>query len=594
MDLDCSNDLPIAPMNMNIDMPPAEGISIESVALDGTIVVPTVTFADGKSNENEHSEGQERVAKITYGMAYSKLSTTPSIDAAELIELSAGDGAMLYYPSAVEVDVGDVFYLRERNQGENGIIVQIIHKETAKYPQVESKVLWRLLTAVYAEQVQRTHHEPADVIDQFLVARFKVRASIVDGQWRGVEGRIVTRNVDIFVIDPSLLTHNILTSQPTININLGEFKGQPVEFSGEGLDKINLVTGMKGAGKSHITKGIIDESRKRGMSAVIFDINDEYGGLPNAVVFKPGENLKFRMDRVNPQSIIEIIERLAPFAERTGVAARAMIPKLIVERVRIDRCPDVAFLREQASVVFPDGQKWMESMQSSYRQSLDIMERYNLFATEQEAKDENERIKTGKDEGKLSLSSEFARLARAGDAGVLVFSIGSLMPSVQISIVRLVLDALKEICDRQFAECKKNPTHVPVYPTVFFEEAHMYMDPGDINELIPLIRHQGMNLFFITNTPCDLPDSVFRLLDNLIMTRMLNESDINKVASCGLVDKETIVGFASQLPDYYALLLSGKDRVTKGFPLVFKVRDFGLPKSGITRSMWRHLGRPKM
>jgi hypothetical protein len=114
----------------------------------------------------------------------------------------------------------------------------------------------------------------------------------------------------------------------------------------------------------------------------------------------------------------------------------------------------------------------------------------------------------------------------------------------------------------------------------------MYMEPKVINELLPLIRHYGMNVFFITNTPAALPDSVFRLIDNLIMTRILNKKDIEQVKTCGLTDGDTIQGFATTLKKYHALLLSGQSGATSGFPLVFKVRDFGLPPSGVTKSMW--------
>lgn len=98
-----------------------------------------------------------------------------------------------------------------------------------------------------------------------------------------------------------------------------------------------------------------------------------------------------------------------------------------------------------------------------------------------------------------------------------------------------------------------------------------------------------MNVFFITNTPGALPDSVFRLMDNLIMTRMLNKRDIDQVKNCGLTDQETIEGFARDLKEYHALLLSGLHGATRNFPLVFHVRDFDLPASGVTRSMWRAL-----
>ena len=112
------------------------------------------------------------------------------------------------------------------------------------------------------------------------------------------------------------------------------------------------------------------------------------------------------------------------------------------------------------------------------------------------------------------------------------------------------------------------------------------MEPKVINELLPLIRHHGMNVFFITNSPGALPDSVFRLMDNVIMTRMLNKQDIDQVKHCDLTDAETIEGFASNLHKHHALLLSGSEGTTNNFPLVFHVRDFGLPVSGESRSMW--------
>jgi hypothetical protein len=160
----------------------------------------------------------------------------------------------LYYPLVITIDPGDVFYLRERNKGENGIIVQVIKKEIASYTQADNKVLWRLLTTVRAQELHRAHNEPAEVIDLFLAATFKVRAAIVNGTWSSAAGHIVTRNVDIFAIDPAVLTSNVLNNQPPVNVFLGDFKGQPVTFSGQGFDKVNLITGMKGGGKSHLTK----------------------------------------------------------------------------------------------------------------------------------------------------------------------------------------------------------------------------------------------------------------------------------------------------------------------------------------------------
>lgn len=565
------------------DQLPPDSLSLTSPVVTQGFTVPLITFPQG--------DGTQSLTPTAPALATSTLAAGPAISEAELIELSAGTGKLLYYPPALSLEPGDVLYLRERSQPqtENGLIVQVIRKATATYAQVENKVLWRLLTAVRAQELNRSHHEPTEVIDLFLSATFKVQATIVNGTWSPTSGQVVTRNVDIFPIAPAILMSNILRSQPAIDIHLGEFKQQPVTFSGAGLDKVNLITGMKGAGKSHLAKGIIDQSRQKRMSAVVFDINDEYGELPDATVFRPGFNLKFRLDRTEPRTFIDIINRLHPFAERTGFAATAAMSPLFDQRGKAKKLLDIEFLKTQANVVFPGKNNWTTNQQASYVQSLETVEQYHLFATAQEIEQENAVMRRGGSAPATTLSSVFYDLDQRERAGVIVFAIGGQLPIVQRIIVKLVRDVLKDICDRQARLYEKDPHHVPTYPTVFFEEAHMYMDRDDINEMIPVIRHLGMNLFFITNTPGDLPDSVFRLVDNLYMTRLLNEADIKRVAACGLADSETIESFAPEIPKYHALVLSALDGVTKNFPLIFEVRDFGLPKSGVTRSMWRAL-----
>ena len=546
---------------------------------------------------------------------HSSLSQSEAIEFAQLIELADDEGTVLFYPKRVRIEVGDVLFLRERaaeeygeeesgseklddgeKPAENGVVVQIISLGTANYPQAHTKALFRLMVNVRASMLERSHHEPPEVIDEFLLAQFKIRASIVDGKWNPPEGRVVTRNVDIFWLDPVILINEILEKVDGLNINLGDYKEEPVEFFGGGFEKINLITGMKGSGKSHIAKGIIAGSLGSGMSAIVFDIINEYRGLPQSALFVPGQNLRFRLDRMHPRALIDMIDRVAPFAERTSQVARAELPRIIKERAREkEHVPDLPWLRTQASNVIRRRGEPGDAMRGSFISSLAVVESYNLIMTEAQALAEDKFMK-GLRDGKevkppdvVSLSSVLYNVERGHKAGVIIFDIGGLLPFIQHVVVDLIVDTLKEICRRQTDAYKGDKTAVPHYPTIYFEEAHMYMEPKVINELLPLIRHHGMNVFFITNTPGELPDSVFRLMDNVIMTRMLNKRDIDQVKNCGLTDVETIEGFARSMREHHALLLSGIVGAIKNFPLVFHVRDFGLPKSGETRSTWEAL-----
>ncbi len=528
----------------------------------------------------------------------SSLSQSESLECAQLVELVDGEGTILYYPRDLNIEVGDVFFLRERlNEGqiedgqvENGIIVQMISLGIASYPQADTKALFRLMVRVRASILERSHNEPSEVIDEFLLAKFKIRASITNGKWNPPSGKVVTRNVDIFWLDPSILALQIFEEVDGLNINLGDYKEAPVAFFGGGFEKINLITGMKGGGKSHIAKGIISESLGSRMSAIVFDINNEYRGLPNSFAFIPGQDLRFRLDRIKAKTFFEMIDRLAPFAERTSQVARAKLPDIIRARIDDDKTvPDLEFLCSQvANVIMTRGEPGT-NMRASYESTFRVLGSYNLIMTEAQARAEDEFIRGKAESPKVvSLSSVLYNIEH-GNAGIIIFDIGGLSQLVQYVVVDLILDTLKEICHRQTEAYKKGSIKVPNYPTIYFEEAHMYMEPKVIDELLPLIRHHGMNVFFITNTPGALPDSVFRLMDNLVMTRMLNRQDIDQVKNCGLTDSETIEGFASNLREYHALLLSSLGGATNNFPLVFHVRDFGLPKSGETRSMWNAL-----
>ncbi|MEG4289786.1 DUF87 domain-containing protein [Microcoleus sp. C2C3] len=555
----------------------------------------------------------------------SDLSDEVAVKSAQLLELNGNEGSIIFYPKARDFAVGDVLYLRDKLQSvkeltiesetETGLIVQIISKGIAAYPQADSKALFRLLTTAHAREMKRSYNEPREVIDEFLIGEFIVRASLQNGKWKEPEGKVVTRNVDIFAIAPAFLLKNVIKSVEALNLDLGTIGNQehPVKVYAGGFEKVNLITGMKGGGKSHITKGIIHLQRQLGMPSLVFDINGEYGSLPKANRIRPTRDFKFRLDLLPIPSIFKVFEKLSLFnTAATDNAVRANLPGLIEARNLAGHFADLQFLLDQAQEVVGE----QREMLGAYRRGINNLMSYNLFSTSSEAQEEEKALRENRSPSTkvVSLRTVLYRMAHGieneehkqgnkqqdledlkNHSGVIVFDIGGLPPIIQKVVVTLVIDQMKEICRLQYEFFQANKVEIPIYPSVFFEEAHMYMDERYIDELIPLIRHLGMNLFFVTNTPGALPDSVFRLVDNVIMTRMVNQQDINKVISCGLADKKTIEGFARDLPKYHNLFLSTTNGATNNFPLVFLVRDFtapvekggeGLPKSGITRSMW--------
>ena len=179
--------------------------------------------------------------------AKSSLASASAIKEIQLINLSDGDGTLLFYPRRVDdglgtkLEVGDVLFLRERTEkaeDEDGVIIQIISLGTASYPHADTKALFRLMVGVRAATINRSHNEPPETIDELLEAQFKVRASISNGKWGQPEGRVVTRNVDIFHLNPAILAQHIFTkinlarlSQDELNKILSTQPGQENDIS---------------------------------------------------------------------------------------------------------------------------------------------------------------------------------------------------------------------------------------------------------------------------------------------------------------------------------------------------------------------------
>ena len=65
-------------------------------------------------------------------------------------------------------------------------------------------------------------------------------------------------------------------------IKIGRTRGESEDFEiyTEDLDgKLNIVTGKKESGKSHLSKILIKTLVQHGAFVIVFDLNDEYGGI---------------------------------------------------------------------------------------------------------------------------------------------------------------------------------------------------------------------------------------------------------------------------------------------------------------------------
>ena len=125
-------------------------------------------------------------------------------------------------------------------------------------------------------------------------------------RWDQWDGWIPIRDVEVTRVSDQELFANCIDDLGN-PLHLGQtLRGEPFFIEGHYLEKVNVITGVKGAGKSYLSKVLLLELINAGAPCVVFDLNKEYIHLPKQDVdphtgevrsrgiihLKAGENLK--------------------------------------------------------------------------------------------------------------------------------------------------------------------------------------------------------------------------------------------------------------------------------------------------------------
>jgi DNA helicase HerA-like ATPase len=174
-----------------------------------------------------------------------------------------------------------------------------------------------------------------------------------------------------------------------------------------------------------------------------------------------------------------------------------------------------------------------------------------------------------------TLRDVFARVAATG--GFVVFDLGEMSPGRLRALTSGLNRRLDDICVEERESGRGR------YPFVFYEESHFYAAPNEIINLITRGRHLGLTTFFLTNSPGELPEVIFRQLDNLIVTGLSHSADLRTIAKSAVSDEDTLRSLAIGLPRDHAMIVG---RLTSNFPLMMQIDPLpeGFPATGITRS----------
>lgn len=497
----------------------------------------------------------------------------------EIASIKGDTVLLLYHPADTAADVGQQFSVLEVPERTEGLVVQVISNDSLEYMGLQQEMIQHILEQRVTLQRPLDREQGMGEIKSLKLATAKIRKRITDGQWCNWDGWIPTRNVDVTLTDAATLLGNVMPEPHHPLHSFATFEGTPFQLDGPRLNMVNVVTGIKGSGKSHLAKHLVLALAERQVPCVIFDINGEYVGLPNAQVLQWGQNFLPRLADVGHEMLETMVRSLCPLAPGSPSEStfEARLPGFFTarrqycERQHQPFTIDIAHLRQQSWASGNSGTFVQDAIESR----LNTIENMRLFWSS-----------TTPGGSQLSLAE---RYDNACQGQPIVFDMRGLGASRQRALVRSVNESLEDICNAE-SRPTGNPSHLPIpamnrYPFVFFEEAHFYVSDETIINIITRGRHIGMGSVFVTNTPQKLPDTVFRQLDNLFLLSLTHKDDIRNVSKSSFTDEATIESFATRMPERHALIVGN---VTDRYPLVVKVEDLpeGVPRSGRTRSMW--------
>jgi hypothetical protein len=329
-------------------------------------------------------------------------------------------------------------------------------------------------------------------------------------------------------------------------------EGGLFEVSAYDLQGLNLIVGFKGAGKSHLAKAMLLDLTRHGAGCLVFDVNDEYSRLDLGrdkqpkpelkdlfVKLRPGETLKFPLSDIEPEVLVNVMEALglrdaslAEFSEIVGGLGRNVL--------------SLEFLKEKAE----------EVKTPSVRGA--ILRRLRML------KD------TGLIDDNLPQGQLASVLSQLNEGKTLVVNLKGLAKPAMRTAVQVLLSNLLNLLEGRDLE--------PIF--LFAEEAHLYIDRADIEDLVTRMRHLGLWQFYITNTPTSLPELLVRQTDNLFCFYLSLPDDVKYVAPASGLEPDVLQRLVSALPPRHFLAVG---QATEGYPVILRNRELDVLAAGETR-----------
>lgn len=413
----------------------------------------------------------------------------------------------------------------------DGVVAQVIDIRFADLPGVLEHILRKSLIAK-TETTEHIQPQVKNVIDSLAdqkLAIAKIRGHLIEvDDGKGGKRKVFKTGLSEFNISRAKATINVLNQQDLFNAlglcfpvqsDFGKTVSsdpKPFEILAERLG-INLITGMKGSGKSYAAKRLLLKLIERKVLTIVFDLNGEYSNL-------------WKASETKPNKYSDLFKIFTPRLHRTRMNELPFF---------IPLC-EISYDDFATFVNVPQGTPTYQALMQFWRDrgqtQFDIND-METYVNNQQTINENVKLALqGRIQAARSLGlfgpSNIAQTIRDmhKTGGALIINLSQMGQWERSIIVEYIIRKLTQLSIANEIRAV----------SLFLEEAQLYADQQKIINILTRMRHLGIFPTFITNDPRTLPDEVYTLLDNLIAFMFKNEDELRQLAKSGFSDMKSI------------------------------------------------------
>ena len=463
-----------------------------------------------------------------------------------------------------DIEKGGYLLVEDRKAGK-AMIAQVIDIQFANVPGVMEELLRSPDTD---DSVQGEDADPLDIMSHILYiqdARLlvcKIYGTLVDGEIDLENNWLPSRtHSSVHKLQTETLL-NLTGITKGLRIDLGTTQDMtPLSIDACEMDgRLNIITGKKGTGKSHLSKLLVLGLIQHGATVLVLDINGEYTNLGLAEdgtknehygkihVLSPGQNFKVTLYQTN----LYVIMRILTYAlNLPGTSAREFrhIWRALEENGTIT-------LHELGGAInrWKCNQHVRDAMYSRYYAMV-----HSEFFTDNMAE---------------TIDLEALLRKTESNGGAIIINLSNTSPTDRQIVVEFVLAKLQEVLSQWKIRAA----------FLFAEEAHLYLRETYWDDAVTRMRHYGLFTTFVTNQPNTINENIYRQADNIFLLNFINEHDLEIVSRAARVDAETAISIVRDLPPHYCLVLG---KVVKDFPIIVKIKSLNIQTMGQTRYFFK-------